>query len=656
MSIVSKCSMAIVLAGLGSAATAQMEGRVSADSLAVRAASAAQASPISVLDYLNSDLAGNNGGVVVRNSEDGEFEPTVPQSAVLGPQLFWHNGLVDTNGGLASQFIAANPEFPHVGFGNFVADDFLLKAGKRTYLEHVQAYFWVNGDILVDGIGDTSRFALNIYADCNGRPGAVVDGNLPAVNVEVIPDADVVTGTPSTGQVQVTDDEGRLAELLAEFDLVRVTFKVDRYFQDLDPCGPRSGNDTTGPNDDGCEFGFTGLLETYERYWVSPYGIGTGISTFWASSNNLVVQGVQGQLAVSAATPVIADAQVQPWEDSIRCPCATVCTDFAFKLFGCVGHLNKDNTPYDENDVPPGDSITFPNMQLEGARSADNFQIAGKPGVDPDQWFCEIRAFVASNCTDFFAEIYENECETPIKTDYLNTPSDLTDDLPLFTLGSPNEINLIVTQANPAPPGFTGTTPDNDYSCHGATYDVNNPLNPADELRIYELVWYDPIPLEMDADGNRLSPGYDSTVDPQPRLAPGENYWLSIVGVGSGSIFDRSVWLFRENCGDTFNNENFCRHINITEGQYKNQFENILDFTQISELFNDEEDSTGTTYDPNDDFGARDFAFLTFTYKVDGTITRKPRSAEAPYDGMSGGSDASETAGGVMGGLMGARR
>lgn len=73
-------------------------------------------------------------------------------------------------------------------------------------------------------------------------------------------------------------------------------------------------------------------------------------------------------------------------------------------------------------------------------------------------------------------------------------------------------------------------------------------------------------------------------------LAPGQNYWFSMVALGTGNINERAIFLFKRNVG--------C-HINITEGQHRNMFLGFTNFTPVS--------------NPSLAGTPRDFAFRIYT-------------------------------------------
>jgi hypothetical protein len=149
-----------------------------------------------------------------------------------------------------------------------------------------------------------------------------------------------------------------------------------------------------------------------------------------------------------------------------------------------------------------------------------------RPGTGPVE-LCRIEGYLATNCdpSRTIVEIYANDCDRPGAL--------------LATLEDPIVIDT------------------------GDVY-AGNPSIP-----VYCFVWQ--------AKGTLLA------------LDEGQNYWISVVAVGTGNINERGYFLFKqkETCG-----------ISITEGLYKNPFFGFPEFTPVS--------------DPALGGQARDFAFRVY--------------------------------------------
>jgi len=261
-------------------------------------------------------------------------------------RVWWDNGNYDGVTGLNSQELSSE----HGDFSALVADDFFLKFGRCYYIESIEL------DMAVFGV-EIPEVILRLYNDCSGKP-------------------DTQKGEDFIEPI--ITDLGELADWPG-FTHYRFRFVTELF-----------------------EYG-------YQRLWLSPVGQGKGLY-YWLSSNNGVVQGVQGQYK-SAAYNVPDWTDVDAIGDD--CPsseCQVPCTDFNFRLCGKCCWLIKDNTPHDLAGLA---SIAFSNGIVFGSRSVDNFQIP--PGKDVE--VCKIEGWLATNCdrSRVFMEIYNNDCDTPVK-------------------------------------------------------------------------------------------------------------------------------------------------------------------------------------------------------------------------------------------------
>ncbi|HBS29129.1 MAG TPA: hypothetical protein DEB06_06680 [Phycisphaerales bacterium] len=350
-------------------------------------------------------------------SLDGAFE-TVQNRASDVPaecRAWWDNGLPDFVSGLNSQELVV----PHASFQALVADDFFLKFGKCYWIESIEL------DMAIFGVVDPV-VALRIYDDCNGRPAALA--------------------WPEFTNPAVTN-LGQLGGALAGFTHYRFRFSIDLF-----------------------EYG-------YRRLWVNPVGIGKGLY-YWLTSNNGVVQGVQGQYQAAAfGFPSWTDVDQTGTNFGI-------CTDFNFRVCGKCCWLLKDNSDFDTSGLS---SIAFANGIIFGSRAVDNFQVP--PGKDIE--VCRIEAWMATNCdvTRAFMEIYNNDCDSPVK------PASITltgaDVMPLYSV--------------PPSEGIPGI-----------------PLT-FDGLPVYKF----------------------SFTCPGVVLQGGQNYWLAMATIGVGTPFERATWLFK---------------------------------------------------------------------------------------------------------------
>lgn len=250
---------------------------------------------------------------------------------------WWDNGSSDGRNGLQSQTL-----------GNFnfrVADDYILESGRWHLITSIKVCMAVSANVA------TPNVELEVYEDCNGKPG-----NLRTTLLE--PTATEIGQSPFAG-----------------FKLYEFEFSLNEFnLGDLSGC---------------------------DRVWLSPFGRGTG-AYFWVTSNNGVVQGVQGQFfAPTLGYPTWTDG-----EDVVN---FRICSDFCFSVCGKVCYTIKDQCDYDLAGLS---SIKFPNIDIQDARAADNFQISS---AEEAVGICRIEAYLATNCdpTRVFAEIYANDCDEP---------------------------------------------------------------------------------------------------------------------------------------------------------------------------------------------------------------------------------------------------
>ncbi len=278
-------------------------------------------------------LVGRGGGIVL--NERAPVNPPLPPAG----NVWWDNGAADGLGALQSQTLGS--------FTARVADDYILSSGRWHMVTGFKVCMFVSLDVT------TPNVSLEIYNDCNGKPGALAT-TLLSTNVQLL-----ASNAPFQG-----------------FGLYEVTFNTSSFdLADLNGCS---------------------------RIWLSPFGTGTG-TYFWASAGNGHVQGVQGQFkAAPYGYPSWTDVQL------IDC-CFTSCSDFCFKVIGDVCYTVKDQGEYELAGLP---SIQFSNIDLDGARAADNFQISATEGVVA---VCRVEGYLATNCDPkrVFAEIYADRCDQP---------------------------------------------------------------------------------------------------------------------------------------------------------------------------------------------------------------------------------------------------
>ncbi len=262
---------------------------------------------------------------------------------------WWLNGAADNFGAMQSQTLG--------GFTSRVADDYILESGRWHLINQFKVQMLVQTQIV------TPTVALEIYTDNNGKPGTLA---------ATLNDPTKITGNNLGPSVAFPG-----------FNLVEFTFTVD----------PSTFA--------------TGLFDGCTRIWISPYGIGGG-TYFWATANTSNdpavrrIQGLQGQFLAPAYG-------YNAWTDVGSTVNFTACSDFAFKVCGDVCYTIKDQGDFDLAGLS---SIQFPNININGARAADNFQISNVEGAVN---LCRVEGYLATNCdpTRVFGEIYANECEAP---------------------------------------------------------------------------------------------------------------------------------------------------------------------------------------------------------------------------------------------------
>ena len=262
---------------------------------------------------------------------------------------WWDNGPCDDVGALQSQFVTAQNKY------QYVADDYMLKAGLYYYYDTISFEFYVDNITSASVTGPVWR--LDLYKDCNGRP----------------------TGNPiETYSVFDKKDQGQ-SQAYANFHKWTVTFTgINRY-----------------------ESGHESDCTTSKRYWLVPYGVGQGLY-YWRTANAGVIQGAVAHYKNNFA------GGVPDWTESFNVCCQPVCTDFCFSINGLVCCLLADNSDYELTGLGSLQS----NIIDYGTRAADNFQVP--PGgccVD----ICRIEAWIATNCDvqKIFGEIYNNDCNCP---------------------------------------------------------------------------------------------------------------------------------------------------------------------------------------------------------------------------------------------------
>lgn len=180
----------------------------------------------------------------------------------------WDNGEPDFRHAVNSQSLDS--------YDARVADDFMIPHGAVYKFDTVTLTMAVH----LDDPGAEPTAVLEIYDDCNGKPGDLFpEAPIPAESFERLGPA------PWDG-----------------FELVRFTFPA------------------------------MALAEGYQRVWLSPVGVGLGLY-YWISAGEGDIQGVQGQIKnPGCAAPGFVDGE--------SVPCFEVCTDFNFRIDGaCCEHL-----------------------------------------------------------------------------------------------------------------------------------------------------------------------------------------------------------------------------------------------------------------------------------------------------------------------------
>lgn len=196
---------------------------------------------------------------------------------------------------------------------------------------------------------DNPEAELDVRADCSGRPGAVLETVLSSERIDIGP-------VPGVADM--------------------------RYVQ----------------------FVFAGSYESVAgggRFWVSPRGVGAG-HYFWPTSNS-------GHIAGRQAAFRSATLGQPTWTDVDQLTNFARCSDLNFTVSGIACSTIKDQSEYDLDGVF---SLADANVQADGARAADNFQI---PGAGRIVAIRSVTAWFATNCepSRIFGEIRANDCDKP---------------------------------------------------------------------------------------------------------------------------------------------------------------------------------------------------------------------------------------------------
>lgn len=262
---------------------------------------------------------------------------TAGERVIPGP-CWWENGSFDGLNALQSQSLGS--------FNARAADDFILEAGRWHLTQTVKVCMAVSTNVA------TPVVELEIYDDCNGKPGTLrTTLTMPTATL-------LSTNVPFQGFN------------FYEFEFEWSTFQLG--------------------DADGCS-----------RFWLSPFGRGTG-GYFWATASNGTIQGAQGQFR----SPSLGYADWTDGEDVVN---FRRCSDFCFSVCAKSCYTIKDQGDFDLSGLS---SIKFPNVEGFDASAADNFQIA--PSHSSVE-ICRIEAYLATNCdpTRVFAEILSNSCNLP---------------------------------------------------------------------------------------------------------------------------------------------------------------------------------------------------------------------------------------------------
>jgi len=320
-------------------------------------------------------------------------------------------------------------------------------------------------------------------------------------------------------------------------DEVRVIFAVDaRYnevmnkpsfkltaFADCDG-QPDSGNilySVTDPDDI-----FYGLIGPSPFQGFNLWAVSFSVERFAGAGRVWLCPQGCGELAdgfyywVSANNGLIQGAMAhirnnsQPWQDVQECDCPGICTDMCLTITGHVCCLLKNNMPF--SSAGGAKSLQLLGAQIDTARAVDNFQVP--PGRL--QEVCALEAWMATNCPldKIFVEIYSNDCNMP-------------------------DTKICVIDVT--------TDEDNDGK---ADYPIATDTG-ADYLgcNIYHLFWPEITRVALD---------------------PGQDYWISFVAQGTGSILDKAYWMYKQSSASG---------ICITEGKVKDPFVlGLEEFTFVS--------------------------------------------------------------------------
>ncbi len=284
-------------------------------------------------------------------------------------QCVWDDGMV-----IPADAMTANGQLSHLGSAGSavqVADDFYLSP------DRIYRLFGFRGQMFTNSLIKKAR--LEFYDDCDGTPNPVP--------FKTFTNSIIEAQTPATGG-----------------------FTLVSYYFDL------------------CSECFT--LEGGKNYWVSLVGVSDGQQTdlsYWASTtpeaNPQGMMGLPPFRKTGIGGPFPYPFNFGPWETTAQC--CNGCANLAWKLTGegCIvawdnGKIDLGHMIFDDKGQfmtagcgsPSGADRANPTQP----RTADNFIMRG---CDPTP-VCFVETWIWTNCDPVhgFAEIYENQCGTPVAT------------------------------------------------------------------------------------------------------------------------------------------------------------------------------------------------------------------------------------------------
>jgi hypothetical protein len=294
-----------------------------------------------LIDYSSSRRVGASGNIVRVLAFDPAGANLVP---ISGPgslhtsDKIWDSGAFDLRNGQYSQLS------PTSGDGR-AADDFALGAGQMHRIDTIRATMFTNST--------RPAARIELYEDCNGRPGALV-GSWAA-------------SLAPTGQT------------FAGFAVYDLSVSTPNLWLD----GGRDG----------------------KVYWVCPVGVVEAASPaqwYWCTANSGNIVGSPG--AFKGQTLGFPN-----WTSVANMPCG--CTDFAFRVEGQACKVAFDNGQPTPIALPPVGSPALVNTTLSSVRTADDLVVLSAS----DLLVCYLRAVVYSNCADIVGsfDLYPTRCKIP---------------------------------------------------------------------------------------------------------------------------------------------------------------------------------------------------------------------------------------------------